>query len=193
MSEIGFVGVVGGADLSEDRLHRYRLWRYLPPLPGTHNDGSRVLWLMLNPSTADELQDDLTVKKCVGFARRWGHGNGRVEICNLFSYRATDPAHLWAWLGQHPAPLYQPEQIVSRNESAIVRAALRAHTIVLAWGDQQKQPAFKSVSQRMIGELDRLGLSLYCLGLTKRGYPRHPSRLGYDTELVRFIPPAPGS
>jgi hypothetical protein len=67
--------------------HRYlltRIWdKATPP----------VCFIMLNPSTADHHRDDPTIKRCMGFARRWGHGG--IQVVNLFAYRATDPKELY--------------------------------------------------------------------------------------------------
>ena len=53
------------------------------------NDKGFVLFIMLNPSTADAQQDDPTIRRCMDFAKRWGFGG--IEACNLFDWRATDP------------------------------------------------------------------------------------------------------
>lgn len=175
-----------GAILSEDRLHRFRLWRYVDDMAGVKRGGARVLFVMLNPSTADETMDDLTIKKCIGFAQRWGVGGGLVEIVNLFSYRATDPADLWVWCAQHGPPLYAPDEITQENEDAVLYCALAGSKVVLAWG-AHKDPAFAAISDHVVRELDRFKLGLWCLGTTKDGHPRHPSRLGYYTALVPYV------
>src|SRR5579859_5937119 len=78
-----------GATFSACRTYRYRLWRSWEPR------GSRCVFVGLNPSTADESTDDATIRKCVGFAKRWGFG--AIEVVNLFAYagvRSTDPRSL---------------------------------------------------------------------------------------------------
>ena len=75
-----------GAIFSSDRIFRYILWR-------TWNEQNGHLMVIgLNPSTADETQDDPTIRRCVGFARQWGYGG--LYMLNLFAYRATDPSEL---------------------------------------------------------------------------------------------------
>lgn len=180
----------GGATLSADRLHRFRLWRHVGH---SSDDWPAVLWIMLNPSKADERTDDLTIRKCLGFSDRWAdamdHPDGfTLEVVNLFSYRATDPADLWVWLAQHGPPSYQPPDVMKANEEAILQCASAARRIVVAWG-AQTDPAFRAVSSRIVDHLERLGFDLWCLGTTKDGHPRHPSRLAYATELVRYAHP----
>ena len=75
-----------GAEFSKDRKYRYRLWREW------NKTKPAVLFVMLNPSTADELVLDSTVSRCLSFAKEWGYG--RLEVANLFALRATDPKEL---------------------------------------------------------------------------------------------------
>ncbi len=176
----------GGAILSDDRLHRFRLWRDVPDMAGVEGRGGRALFIMLNPSKADETTNDLTIKKGVGFAKRWGMGGGAVEVVNMFSYRATDPLDLWSWLSQYPEPPFAPPEIAKENETAIIACARAATKIVVAWG-VQPESAFRMQAIRVVDLLEADGLPLWCLGTTAERYPRHPSRLGYATELVRYV------
>ena len=73
------------AVLSDCGTYRYRLWR-------KWGCGSPLLFVMLNPSTADAEVDDATIRRCLGFAD--AHGFGELEVVNLYAYRATDPADL---------------------------------------------------------------------------------------------------
>lgn len=70
--------------------HRYLLARIWDPSPAA----ALLVWIMLNPSTADHERDDPTVRRCAGFARRLGYGG--IAVANLYSYRATDPRELGA-------------------------------------------------------------------------------------------------
>lgn len=83
-----------GAILSTDRLYRYLLWRCIAHdnLTRGGNDKRRVVFVMLNPSTADERVNDPTIRKCIGFARRWNFGY--VDVVNLFAWRETKPQGL---------------------------------------------------------------------------------------------------
>lgn len=86
------LAVDGSASFSLDRVYRYHLWRRLK----REGCGS-VAFIGLNPSTADEQKDDPTVRRCIGFARAWGYD--RVEMLNLFAFRAKDPREMYAAVG----------------------------------------------------------------------------------------------
>lgn len=148
-----------GAVLSEDGRFRYRLWR---DLPGPHQVGypaGTVLFIMLNPSTADADVDDPTIRRCVSFAKSWGAA--KLEVGNLFALRATNPN----WLLEDPNDAVGPE-----NNAWLSRLALDADLIVCAWG------AHKVVSQTGRGDIVRalLRRPLTALGTNADGSPLHP-------------------
>jgi len=119
--------------------------------------GARALFVMLNPSTADDVGDDPTIRRCIGFARRWRCG--ALEIVNLYALRATYPEDLFA----HDAP------VGPANDDAIADAATRAQTIVVAWGAHARD------AERVERVLELLrDRPLQCLGTNRGGTPRHP-------------------
>jgi len=67
-----------GAVIDPTGDYRYSLWRVW------HPKASRVAFIMLNPSQADATVDDPTIRRCIGFAQRWGYGS--LEAVNLFAY-----------------------------------------------------------------------------------------------------------
>ncbi|TMG72243.1 MAG: DUF1643 domain-containing protein [Chloroflexi bacterium] len=141
---------MSGASFSRDRRYRYRLWRRW--------DAARpvVAFVMLNPSTADAARDDPTIRRCIGFARSWGYG--RLEVVNLFAYRATDPRSL----------RHVPDPVGPANLRHLAAATARARLVIAAWGadpSANDAPARKRVLSRP---------ELRCLGLTRSGAPRHP-------------------
>jgi hypothetical protein len=152
-----------GAELSHDTVYRYRLWRiWDASLP-------RLLWVMLNPSDADADIDDPTVRKCVGFARRWGYGS--IEIVNLYAFRTPDPDVLKA------AILDLVDAVGPDNEAAIRDAMTRAKTVVAAWG----APPFAVERGRQVREILRAHPNVVCLRRTLGGHPWHPLYIPYVT------------
>ena len=105
--------VDGGAFM--EGQYRYLLWRYW-------GEAKRLVWVLLNPSTADARQDDPTIRRCVGFAKGWGYDG--IQVVNLFAYRATDPRELKAVV----------DPVGPRNDEFIERAARGHEMVVVAWG-----------------------------------------------------------
>ncbi|GAJ16610.1 unnamed protein product, partial [marine sediment metagenome] len=75
-----------GAVFADDRTHRLYLWRRW------NKQGPWVMFIGLNPSTADERLNDPTVRRCIGFAEKWGYGG--MFMCNVFTLISTDPKKL---------------------------------------------------------------------------------------------------
>jgi hypothetical protein len=128
-----------------------------------------VAFCMLNPSTADALKDDPTIRRCIGFAKRWGFGS--LEVVNLFAYRATSPADLW--------PLADP--IGPENDAHIKNAVGRASLIVAAWG-------IHGTHRRRGEDVAARWQEAKCLGVTKDGHPRHPLYIPSVTPLMDYRP-----
>lgn len=142
-----------GAELSPCGTYRYRLWRTW--------DASRppVCWVMPNPSTADAETDDATIRKCMTYARTWGHGG--IVVVNLFAYRATSPAVMKA----------AREPVGPLNDPRLLEEALGASLVVCAWGTDGSHQGRGEVVRRL---LTRAGVGLHYLTLTKDGQPGHP-------------------
>lgn len=132
-------------------------YRYL--LRRRWSQGPSIAFVMLNPSTADGMADDPTVRRCVGFARQWGYGE--LLVVNLFAWRATDPRHL----------LHAPDPIGPHNDLHIEAAARNSALVVLAWGQQPFGRGRQRDVVEILGKTDR---QLYQLGATMDGSPRHP-------------------
>lgn len=142
--------------------YRYTLWReWTPNLP-------RLLFVLLNPSTADGKRDDPTLRRCIGFAQGWEYGS--LELVNLFAYRSVDPGTLRR-VADPVGPL---------NDSYIQQAASRAGQIVVAWG------TLGGSSDRAQEVTRLLTRPLLCLGYTAEGMPRHPLYLRRDARPLPF-------
>ena len=144
--------ISSGATFGPRRRYRYRLWRTW------NSDEARVLFVLLNPSTADERVNDPTIRRCIGFAQTWGYGG--VEIVNIFAYRSTDPAAL--------REISDP--IGPRNDYHIKAARRRSARCIAAWGNHG---AHLERGARVLRALGRLG-EVECLCETKTGQPGHP-------------------
>lgn len=140
--------------------YRYALTREWAPERG------RLLCVMLNPSTATEVQNDPTVERCERRARALGYGAFRV--CNIFAYRATDPRVMRA----------QPEPVGAANDAAIAEGADWADCVLCAWGSHGAHLERGPAVERL---LRGCGRPLVHLGLTKGGHPRHPLYVAYAT------------
>ena len=165
--------VEAGADLSECGRYRYRLWR-LGLIP--RNDLT-CTFVMLNPSTADAVEDDPTIRKCIGFCRRWGYG--RLFVVNLFAYRSTDPTQLRDVQATGGDPVGPDNDWFLSSEIAAARR------VVLAWGSHAEVRTL--IDRRKFAMRDHLQgypKKTVTLGFAKDGNPRHPLMLGYATALV---------
>ena len=132
----------------------------------------RALFVMLNPSTATEVQNDPTVERCERRARALGFGAFRVT--NIFAYRATDPRAMRA----------VADPVGPENDAAI-RGSLdwaggAADRIVCAWGTHGAHLGRGAAVERLLRESGR---DLHHLGLTAAGAPKHPLYIGYAQPL----------
>lgn len=133
--------------------------------------GRRALFIMLNPSTATEVQNDPTVERCERRARALGFGGFRV--CNIFAFRATDPRVMRA-VADPVGPL---------NDAAIRDSAPWADQIICAWGTHG---AHLARGPQVEALLRATGQPLWNLGLTRDGHPRHPLYIGYTVMPTRW-------
>ena len=135
--------------------------------------GSRVTFVMLNPSTATEVQNDPTVERCERRARALGHG--AFCVTNIFAWRDTDPRKMRA----------APEPIGPENDAAILAAADWSGNVVCAWGTHgehlDRGPAVAALLKGSNAALSHLGLS-------KAGHPKHPLYIGYAVQPEPWHP-----
>lgn len=157
------------ARFSDDRVYRYDLTRQW-------GDGPQHVWVMLNPSTADETFDDPTIRRCINFSKGWGAG--RLVVVNLYAFRATRPAKLldaadpegpdnWKWVPHH----------IKADQTTMVIAAWGAYVGKMTWGRMSIE-SFAHGADKPVR----------CLGTTKGEFPRHPLYVSADTELEPFGP-----
>lgn len=142
------------AVLSPCRLYRYELWR-------RWSDAAACVFVGLNPSTADETNDDPTIRKCVGYAKRWGYGS--LCMVNLFAFRATLPKDMLA----------ADDPIGPDNDATLKRLAADAGIVIAAWGNDGGHLGRDKAVMAMLPEL-------HCLKQNKDGSPAHPLYLRGD-------------
>ena len=115
------------AIISDCNKYRYELHREWDKKKG------KVLFIMLNPSTADGLNNDLTTIRCINFAKKWGYGG--IMIGNIYPFRAKRPKDLRRWLGTPNNRLWEHRE---GNIDAVHQMAEQADLIVCAWGCNYK-------------------------------------------------------
>lgn len=142
--------------------------RYRYELTREWDAGSkRVAFVMLNPSTATEVQNDPTVERCERRARALGFGAFRV--CNIFAWRATDPRDMRA----------AADPVGPENDAAIMNAAKWADTLVCAWGTHGAHLDRGPMVEALLRATD---VPLTHLGLSKAGHPKHPLYISYSVQ-----------
>lgn len=158
------------AVISSDGLYRYQLTRRW----GT--DTPHVLWIMLNPSTADGEVDDPTIRRCIGFSQAWSFD--AMTVCNLYALRCTRPIHL----EHHPDP--EGPQNVEWLAASMNRASLA----VLAWGAHKTPRTARGNVVAMVETmLKKRGIRTVILGLTQAGHPRHPLYVKGGIEPTLYV------
>lgn len=156
------------ATFSQDRLFRYDLLRVLER---DNAAAGTCLFVMLNPSDADEEKNDPTINRCIAFATRWGFG--LLEATNLFALVSTDPQALRREI----------DPIGPDNDAHILSAAVKASVVIAAWGEHGKlRERGKTVTRMLRGA----GVELKCLGMNISGQPKHPLYIRSDQRLIPF-------
>lgn len=137
------------AKLSDCRTYRYELWR-------TWDESKPyAMFIGLNPSTADETEDDPTIRRCINFAKTWGYGG--LCMTNLFAYRATQPEDMKR----------ASDPIGNKNDETLILLAKNAGVIVGAWGNDGM---FLNRSKHVRALIPELNV----LKVNKSGEPAHP-------------------
>lgn len=153
------------ARFSRCGLYRYALWR-------RWSEGPQVLFVMLNPSIANETHDDPTIRRCIGFGQAWGFG--AVAVGNLFALCTSSPAAL------RVATL----PIGNMTDRWLARLQAESSVVVAAWGNHG---TFRGRSGAVRARLREPRI----LGITKRGEPRHPLYARSDTRLSTWTAVGP--
>ena len=182
--------MIRDAVISRCGRYRYTLTRIWPtntsevryvPVGATYTAERAMLFVMLNPSTADANVDDPTIRRCIGFAKR--EGCTALRVVNLFAFRATQPAALYRALHDGIDP------IGSDNNACILSAAAISDLIVMAWGGHGA--AFEPRVRAVETLLHAFRARWYCLGMTRgrvvSRQPRHPLYVPSNQPLVPYL------
>jgi hypothetical protein len=149
------------ATLSNDRKYRYTLWR------SWEYEKGYIIFIGLNPSTADETEDDPTIRRCIGFTKAWGYGS--LCMINLFAFRATNPVDM----------LTESDPVGPENDTYLFDVCKQSRLIIAAWGTNGGY-------LRRDKEVIQLIPNLYYLRLTKQGFPSHPLYLPKDLKPIKW-------
>lgn len=153
----------------ENEEYRYRLER-----SWAGGNRKRVLFVMLNPSTATEHDDDPTMRRCRGYAKAWGYSG--FVVVNIFAYRATYPKDMKR----------AADPIGPQNDRFILNAHFESPLTVVAWGTHGTH---KGRGQEVARMLIATGKPVHALGLCDNGHPRHPLMVRADAQLTPYFPP----
>lgn len=159
---------IKAAYVSEDRLYRYWLLRGFK-FEGSLDPDTSV-WVMLNPSTDDETDNDPTLNRVITFAQR--EGKRSIIVLNLYAFRATNPDEL----GRVNDPVGPENDIILNHISRTCT------DIICGWGnkaDDRRVREFLAIAQRW-------GTRLWCLGKNKNGSPKHQLYVKSDEPLIRY-------
>lgn len=153
--------------ISECQKYRYsltRVWDESKP---------SILFVGLNPSTADADKDDPTIKKLIAYTKAWGYGG--FEIVNLFAYRSSDPKNLYN---------KQAIAIGPGNTTYLKQAASSHVKTICMWGNQAKE-----ISETVTAIWTQYfrGKGAYCFKINRDGSPAHPLYLPGSCKLIKFV------
>ena len=147
------------AKISDDGKYRYSLIREWD------REKPKVLFICLNPSTADDKIDDATIRRCIDFAKRWGCGG--ILVGNLFALRSTDPALIYKAM----------DPIGPENDISLLEMAKESKFIVAAWGNDGAYLGRSDFIRKLIPNMK-------CFVKNKTGEPRHPLYIAGQQELI---------
>jgi hypothetical protein len=148
-------------DNKEYRYYLSRIWEADKPL---------VLFVMLNPSTADADDDDPTIRRCINFAKTWGYGG--ILVGNLYAYRSTDPAAL--------LNLQAPVKRGPLCDHYLKAMGEKAQLVIIACGSH------KAVNIYRMNDVAKLFTNVKCLARNKNNFPKHPLYVKGDTQPIEF-------
>jgi len=152
---------------SPNRIYRYQLKTKVSYDKGT------CMFLMLNPSIADEVTSDPTINRVKKYLKTWGYGN--LIVCNIFALRSTDPKGL--------RDVEDP--IGEDNDRYILQSAKESDMIICAWGNHGLYLDRGAQVMKMLKE-NGMSDKLHCLDISKVNQPKHPLYLKANMLPISF-------
>ena len=147
-----------GAEFSPDKKYRFALWRIW------HDDKPLVMFIGLNPSTANERKDDPTIRRVTRFAYDWGYGG--FFMMNLFPFVTPYPSMLI-------------KDRLEENDQYLLRTAEKCNKVVFSWG------SFSRLGDRP-SHIMKMFPDAHCFGKSKSGNPLHPLYLPSKLKPILF-------
>ena len=170
-----YLGSPSGALLSGHGKYRTLLWRTF----GIGGDAAPLVFVMLNPSTADMHKDDNTIRRCLSFAHR--EGAGGILVVNLCAFRTKSPQLL------KDAKRRSEDVVFAGENDPQIKLAIARGSVVMGWGDNARGPVWLAQRRACVcGMVLANGRHPLCLGRTKHGEPRHPLFVRMDAPLERL-------
>jgi hypothetical protein len=162
---VGQLDMCGGAIIAG--AYRYLLWRTWDA------SAPRLLWVLLNPSTADGVADDPTLRRCISFTRGWRYGG--LIVANLFALRTPQPRALRC----------APDPVGAEDDGYLAAAASSAGAVIVGWGAAGGHQGRDRAVLALLA--DAALLPLLCLGTLRDGQPRHPLYVAGSTRPMPFV------
>lgn len=166
------MSLLKAAGFNPERTHRYylsRLW---------DDKVSKIMFIGLNPSTADELEDDQTVRRLVSFSKSWGFGG--FYLTNLYSFIATEPRDMIEYYEGKTKVM--ENRLHKKNMESVLRYGRVCSMTVFCWGASNEGSRQEDHAAKFI----RTFKDAYCFGRTQGGHPKHPLFLASHTQLQKF-------
>ena len=149
--------MIRGAEFSIDKKERYSLNREWD------KSKNKILYIMLNPSLADDKNDDPTIRRLINFTKKFNYGGFLVG--NIFTK-----------ITPNPKELDKSKGMSDKNFEELIKLINKVDQIVYAWGSSIEEPQL----------LKKLVLNPKCFGKNLNGTPKHPLYLPSQTKLINF-------
>jgi hypothetical protein len=162
--------IISDALISDNKEYRYELTRVWEPKK------PKILYIGLNPSTADETDDDQTIRKLIQYSKNWGYGG--LVIVNVFAYRSRD----WKKLVCHSNPIGVSNKLTLQSWAFLCKK--RSMRVMFMWGRNAAK-----VNPEWVAEVEAMFLEndVECFQLNMDGSPVHPLMLPYSVEPIKYV------